>query len=140
MGRTHSLIRTTAGSPNEASVPEVSDRADRDDAGAGGEATLRSVSGRGERCWFHKIANVLNALPKSAQPGAKAVLAEIYNAEDREHAEHAATAFAEAYGAKWPKACGSSVASRRRLRPGCQLALRLRVGVVDPGAKRRFWD
>jgi len=57
-----------------------------------------------QRCWFHKIANVLNALPKSAQPGAKAALAEIYNAEDREHAEHAATAFAEAYGAKWPKA------------------------------------
>ena len=40
----------------------------------------------------------------------------------------------------WFWACGSSVASRRRLRPGCQLALRLRVGVVDPGAKRRFWD
>jgi transposase-like protein len=36
-----------------------------------------------QRCWFHKMANVLNALPKSAQPGAKAALAEIYNAEDR---------------------------------------------------------
>jgi hypothetical protein len=24
--------------------------------------------------------------------------------------------------------------------PGCQLALGLWVGVVDPGAKRRFWD
>ena len=24
-----------------------------------------------QRCWFHKIANVLNCLPKSAQPGAK---------------------------------------------------------------------
>ena len=30
-------------------------------------------------------ANVLNCLPKSAQPGARAALAEIYNAEDREH-------------------------------------------------------
>ena len=39
-----------------------------------------------QRCWFHKIANVLNALPKSAQPGAKAALAEIWNAEDKDHA------------------------------------------------------
>jgi len=52
----------------------------------------------------HKIGNVLNALPKSAQPGAKAALAEIYNAEDREHALAAVKAFAADYGAKWPKA------------------------------------
>jgi putative transposase len=57
-----------------------------------------------QRCWFHKIANVLNCLPKSAQPGAKAALTEIWNAEDREHAERAARAFAAEYGAKWPKA------------------------------------
>ncbi len=56
-----------------------------------------------QRCWFHKIANVLNCLPKSAQPGAKTALAEIWNAEDREHAEQAARAFAVDY-AKWPKA------------------------------------
>ncbi len=59
---------------------------------------------REQRCWFHKIANVLNALPKSAQPGAKAALAEIWQAEDREHAERAAAAFAAEYGTKWPKA------------------------------------
>jgi putative transposase len=59
---------------------------------------------REQRCWFHKIANVLNALPKSAQPGAKAALAEIYNAEDREHAVQAVKAFVDLYGAKWPKA------------------------------------
>lgn len=41
---------------------------------------------REQRCWFHKIANVLNCLPKSAQPGAKAALAEIYNADDADHA------------------------------------------------------
>jgi len=57
-----------------------------------------------QRCWFHKLANVLNCLPKSAQPGAKAALAEIYNAEDREHAEQAVKAFEADYGAKWPKA------------------------------------
>jgi len=59
---------------------------------------------REQRCWFHKIANVLNALPKSAQPAAKAALAEIWQAEDREHAERAAAAFATEYGTKWPKA------------------------------------
>jgi len=56
-----------------------------------------------QRCWWHKIGNVLNALPKSAQPAAKAALAEIYNAEDKTHAEAAAKAFADAYAAKWPK-------------------------------------
>jgi transposase-like protein len=59
---------------------------------------------REQRCWWHKIGNVLAALPKSAQPGAKAALAEIHNAEDREHALKAAKAFAADYGAKWPKA------------------------------------
>jgi hypothetical protein len=43
-------------------------------------------------------------LPKFAQPGAKAALAEIWTAEDREHAEAAARAFAAGYGTKWPKA------------------------------------
>jgi transposase-like protein len=55
---------------------------------------------REQRCWFHKMANVLNALPKSAQPGAKAALAEIYNAEDREHATRAVKAFETDYGTR----------------------------------------
>jgi transposase-like protein len=57
-----------------------------------------------QRCWWHRIGNVLAALPKSAQPGAKAALAEIYNAQDRKHAQVAAKAFAIDYGTKWPKA------------------------------------
>jgi transposase-like protein len=57
-----------------------------------------------QRCWFHKIANVLAALPKSAHPGAKKALAEIWNAEDRDHARRAAAAFKLAYGAKFGKA------------------------------------
>jgi putative transposase len=57
-----------------------------------------------QRCWWHRIGNVLAALPKSAHPGAKAALAEIYNAADRKNAEVAAKAFAIDYGAKWPKA------------------------------------
>ena len=59
---------------------------------------------REQRCWWHKIGNVLNCLPKSAQPAAKAALAEIYNAEDKTHAAAATKAFAAEYGAKWPKA------------------------------------
>jgi len=76
------------------------------DGALGFWAAVREVfpQTREQRCWFHKIANVLNALPKSAQPGAKAALAEIWNAEDRQHAEKAARAFALEYGVKWPKA------------------------------------
>jgi transposase-like protein len=59
---------------------------------------------REQRCWWHKIGNVLNALPKSAQPAAKRALAEIYNAEDKTHATTAAKVFAAEFGAKWPKA------------------------------------
>jgi transposase-like protein len=57
-----------------------------------------------QRCWFHMQGNVLAALPKSAHPGAKAALAEISQAEDKDHAVKAAKAFADLYGAKWPKA------------------------------------
>ncbi|MFR9799975.1 IS256 family transposase [Streptomyces sp. MS06] len=57
-----------------------------------------------QRCWVHKIANVLDALPKSAQPGAKKTLQEIYNAEDHDHALQAVAAFEKTYGAKFPKA------------------------------------
>jgi transposase-like protein len=57
-----------------------------------------------QRCWFHKTANVLAALPKSAHPAAKTALAEIWNAEDRRHAQDAVTAFQSADGAKFPKA------------------------------------
>jgi transposase-like protein len=57
-----------------------------------------------QRCWFHKTANVLAALPKSAHPGAKKALAEIWGAEDKAHARAAVKAFEAAYGAKFPKA------------------------------------
>jgi transposase-like protein len=59
---------------------------------------------RAQRCWFHKIADALNALPESAPPGARAALAEIWNAEGRDHAQAAARTFADAYGTKWAKA------------------------------------
>ena len=76
------------------------------DGALGFWTALREVfpTTREQRCWFHKIANVLAALPKSAHPGAKKALAEIWSAEDSEHARTAAKAFQDAYGAKFPKA------------------------------------
>jgi putative transposase len=59
---------------------------------------------REQRCWVHKAANVLAALPKSVHAGARRALNEIAQAEDRAHAERAIQAFAADYGAKWPKA------------------------------------
>ena len=64
---------------------------------------------REQRCWFHKQANVLSCLPKSAQPGAVAAMREIYNAEDLDHAQVAIKAFEIDYGAKYPKAVAKIV-------------------------------
>lgn len=58
---------------------------------------------REQRCWVHKTANVLDAMPKSAQPGAKKAIQDIYNAEDHDHTEAAVRTFAQLYGAKFPK-------------------------------------
>jgi transposase-like protein len=76
------------------------------DGALGFWGALREVfpANREQRCWFHKIGNELAALPKSAHPGAKKALSEIWNAEDRRHALDAVKAFEEAYGAKFPKA------------------------------------
>jgi putative transposase len=57
-----------------------------------------------QRCWVHKMANVMNALPKSAQPAARAALNEIRNAEDKEHATKALDQFVKDYEVKWPQA------------------------------------
>jgi transposase-like protein len=59
---------------------------------------------RHQRCWVHKISNVLNKLPKSVQPAAKADLREIRQAPDRATAEAAIAIFAEKYAAKYEKA------------------------------------
>lgn len=56
-----------------------------------------------QRCWVHKTANVLDALPKSAQSAAKRAIQEIYNAEDKDHAVQAVRAFERAYQVKYPK-------------------------------------
>jgi transposase-like protein len=59
---------------------------------------------REQRCWVHKTANVLDVMAKSAQPWAKKTVQDIYNAEDRDHAEAAIKTFAQLYSARFPKA------------------------------------
>ncbi len=59
--------------------------------------------------------NVLDALPKSAQPPARKALAEIRDAEDREHAEQALDRFAGLFGAKYPNAVAKVVDDREQL-------------------------
>jgi putative transposase len=58
---------------------------------------------REQRCWWHKQANVLAGLPKSAHPGALAALRDIYNAENIDNAQIAIKAFEIGYSAKYPK-------------------------------------
>jgi transposase-like protein len=57
-----------------------------------------------QRCWVHKTANVLDKLPKSMQPKAKAKLHDIYLAASRTEAEKAFDLFLSSYEAKYPKA------------------------------------
>jgi transposase-like protein len=57
---------------------------------------------RGQRCWVHKTANVLNKLPKSQQSKAKA-LQEIWTAETKSHALLAFDAFVETWEFKYDK-------------------------------------
>lgn len=59
---------------------------------------------RGQRCWVHKTANVLNKLPKSLQSKAKRTLQEIWMAETKNDALVAFDAFIETYGVKYDKA------------------------------------
>src|SRR3954452_22986418 len=57
-----------------------------------------------QRCWVHKMANILDKLPKGGQPKAKAALHEIYGAATKAEAEKAFDLFVTTYRAKYPKA------------------------------------
>lgn len=61
-------------------------------------------STRTQRCWVHKMANVLDKLPKRVQPNAKEALHQVWMAATRSDAIMAFDAFVEAYEAKYPKA------------------------------------
>ncbi len=59
---------------------------------------------RHQRCWFHKMGNVLDKLPNSQQNRAKSMLQEIWMSATREDAYKAFDEFIIEYGAKYPKA------------------------------------
>jgi putative transposase len=62
---------------------------------------------REQRCWVHRLANVLDKLPKRLQPKAKLALHAIMYAPTRAEAEAGIEAFAAEYDAKYPKAVAS---------------------------------
>ena len=70
---------------------------------------------RGQRCWVHKTANVLNKLPKSQQPKAKRALQEIWMAETKKQALAAFDAFVETWGVKYDKAVECLIKDRDAL-------------------------
>lgn len=74
-----------------------------------------SPTTRHQRCTVHKTANVLDKLPKSVQPAAKADLREIWQAPDRPTAEAAIATFAAKYAAKYGKAVTCLVKDRDAL-------------------------
>ena len=69
-----------------------------------------------QRCWCHKTANVLNKMPKSAQPSAKKALHQIWMAETRDEAERAFAKFGATYRAKYPRAVECLEKDREELR------------------------
>src|SRR3954447_18002919 len=76
------------------------------DGALGTWAALRDVfpSARRQTCWVHKIARVLDALPKRLQPRAKGMLHEIMEAPSRADARAALERFRRQFDAKYPKA------------------------------------
>ena len=59
---------------------------------------------RTQRCWVHKIANVLDKLPKRIQPQAKRMLHDMMNAETKHDAEFEQRRFIDTFSSKHPKA------------------------------------
>ena len=56
---------------------------------------------RHQRCWFHKISNILGKFPKSMGATVKADLQEIHHAETKAAAQAAINVFKEKYGIKY---------------------------------------
>ena len=70
---------------------------------------------REQRCWVHRIANVLDKLPKRLHARAKTALHEIMRAENRKAAEAGIARFEADYGAKYPKAVASLSRDEKQL-------------------------
>lgn len=78
------------------------------DGALGFWSALRDCDGfekvKEQRCWVHKIANVLDKLPKRVQPEIKSLLHDMMNAKDRESAEKERDFFVSNYQDKYEKA------------------------------------
>lgn len=78
------------------------------DGALGAWAALRDVfpDAGEQRCWVHKTANVLDAMPKRLQPRAKTLLHEMAEAPTEADARAARERFRAEFDAKYPKATG----------------------------------
>ncbi len=87
------------------------------DGALGFWAAVREVwpATRQQRDWVHRMANVLDKLPKRLQPAAKRALREMMYAESRAEAEALVERFATAYAAKYPKAVASLTRDQEHL-------------------------
>ena len=68
-----------------------------------------------QRCWAHRIPNVLDKLPKGLQPRAKRALHAMMYTESRVACEPEIARFVIEYTAKYPKAVTSLTADQARL-------------------------
>ena len=68
-----------------------------------------------QRCWVHRLANVLDKLPKGLQPRAKRALHAMMYAESRVACEREIARFVTEYTAKYPKAVTSLTTDQARL-------------------------
>jgi len=57
-----------------------------------------------QRCWFHKMGNVLDKMPDCVQSAAKKKLQDIFLADTKQHAQDAYKHFIDTYELKYPKA------------------------------------
>ena len=78
------------------------------DGGLGLWSAIRTIEEfknvKEQRCWIHKIANVLNTLPKKLQPKAKDLLHEMMKSASKSDANTQLQIFKNTYEAKYPKA------------------------------------
>ena len=87
------------------------------DGALGAWAALRDVfpGAREQRCWVHKTANVLDALPKRLQPRAKTLLHEIMEAPTRADAARRSSASAASSTPSTPRRSPSSTRTGTQL-------------------------
>ena len=70
---------------------------------------------RQQRCWMHKMANVMNCMPKSMQPKVKSALHEIWQAPTKDEANKAFDLFEDMFEDKYPKAVNNLRQDREEL-------------------------